>query len=246
MPQMEQNGNQVQVSVVIPAYNEERKIADAVHDIVYYFEQKKLSYELIVSVDGTDRTREIVEDMAKGNPCIVLTGSSERRGKGMAVHEAILKSRGAFVGYMDADNKTPASEFDQFLPELEKGTPVVIGNRALSGTLTASSRPLARRVFSWAYLLFTHMLLGLWEITDTQCGFKFFQRDAGLELFRAQKIMGYAFDVEILYLARKKGYAIAQVPVSFKHDPDSRMSVILGNLRSLRDTCLIRFLHLND
>lgn len=241
--QVTENAGQVYLTVILPAYNEERKIGVALKDLVTYLEGKGFTYEIIVSADGTDRTREIASELARQNPRIVVVGSPRRRGKGLAVKEAVLMSRGQYVGYMDADNKTPACELEKFLKELENGAPVVIGSRALSGALTSRDRPLFRRIFSWAYRVFTHLVVGLWDIDDTQCGFKFFSRPVALELFSQQRILGYAFDVEILYLARKRGYRIVQLPISFRHDPDSRMSVIVGNLRSLRDTILIRFYH---
>ncbi len=231
------------VSVVVPAYNEERIIGTTLREAISYFSAHGMSYELIVQADGRDHTKAIAEDLARENPSIRVFGSSVRRGKGAAVKEGVAQARGRYIGYIDADNKSPISELDKFLPALERGTPVVIGSRALSGSLTGGDRPLARRIFSAAYLFFTHLVVGLWDITDTQCGYKFFHGPVAHDLFGRQRITGYVFDVEIIFLARKAKLAIEQVPIAFQHDPDSRMSVIMGNLRSLRDTVRIRFLH---
>jgi dolichyl-phosphate beta-glucosyltransferase len=206
-------------------------------------EKKGLTYEILVAADGTDGTREMAEKLAALDSRIKVFGSAERGGKGRGVKEAMLKTQGRIIGYIDADNKTPITELDRFLPLLNDGCEVVIGSRKVTGSGQEVRKPLFRQLISFIYRTFTHMVVGLNDIQDTQCGFKFFLREPGLKLFQDQEIMGYAFDVEILYLARRAGYRIAQIPVLFKHDGDSRMSVISGNLKSLRDTLQIRRLH---
>ena len=147
------------------------------------------------------------------------------------------------IGFIDADNKTPITEFEKFEPWLHDGYDVVIGSRAMPESLIEQVQPLYRRCGSWGFSVFMHLCVGLRDISDTQCGFKFFRRDVARDLFRRQHIDGYMFDVEVLYLARQIGYGIAQVGVRWRDDADSRLDLVSGNLRNLRDVLSIRWRH---
>ena len=144
-------------------------------------------------------------------------------------------ARGSIAGYADADNKVPIEEFDKFAPLLKQGCDVVIGSRAMRRSQIEKSQPLYRRLGGKGFGLFMHTVVGLAGITDTQCGFKFFTRAAAREIFCRQQIDGYMFDVEILVLARKLGYRIEQIPIRWRDDGDSRLELIAGNLRNVRD-----------
>lgn len=231
------------ISLVFPAYNEAKNITAAVGDAQQYFSRKGFTYQIIVSADGNDGTREMAGELARSDPRITVIGSPERRGKGRGVRDGIALARGQIVGYCDADNKTPLNEIDKFLPHFAQGCQVVIGSRAMTGSLFDKERPLYRRLGSYGYRMCTHMITGLWGVTDTQCGLKLFTGEAAHKLFDLARIDGYSFDVEILFLARRAGYKIAQVPVLFHHDPDSRMDLIRGNLRSMMDLLRIRRIH---
>ena len=132
------------------------------------------------------------------------------------------------------------------MPYLDQGIEVVIGSRFLAEPPMKVKRPLYRRLGSMAFHKVTEMMVGLSDIPDTQCGFKFFLHDAAKKLFGKQRVAGYTFDVEILYLACKFGYRIQQVQVAFRYDMDSRMSLVMGNLRSFLDVMRLPFLHRND
>jgi glycosyltransferase involved in cell wall biosynthesis len=228
------------VGVVVPAYNEVRSIGATLREIGGYFDAKRYDFEIVVAADGNDGTRELVADMARSEPRLKVIGSPDRRGKGRGVREGMQLVRGDVIGFVDADNKTPITEFDKFEPFLASGTDVVIGSRGLRESRIERPQPLYRRAGSKVFAFGMHAIVGLHSIADTQCGFKFFRRAAADEIFRHQRIDGYMFDVEILYLASARDYRIAQVPVRWRDDGDSRLDLVAGNLRNLRDLLRIR------
>jgi dolichyl-phosphate beta-glucosyltransferase len=231
------------ISLILPAFNEIKRIAQTIGGVKAYFEQYQTPYEVIVSADGNDGTRELVAEMAKTDPRLQVIGSGERRGKGYGVRQGIALARGEIIGFLDADNKTPIEEYDKVKPLLHAGYDIVIGTRGLPGTIIERPQPWYRRIGSAGFGMFMHAIVGLRDIPDTQCGFKFFQRHIALELFKRQRIDGYMFDVEILYLARQAGYRIGQAPVRWRDDGDSRLALVRGNIRNVRDIFSIRLTH---
>jgi dolichyl-phosphate beta-glucosyltransferase len=229
------------ITLILPAYNEAKRIRNTVEESVSYLQSQGLTYQVIVAADGNDGTREIVAAMGKQDPGVEVMGHPERLGKGRGVREAMLRSRGAYVGFADADNKVPIEEFGMFWPVLQRGTPVVIGSRAMDRSKIEKKQPLYRQLGSKGFHLFMQTMVGLPGITDTQCGFKFFSRDAAMRIFRAQQIDGYMFDVEILALARRFGYQIEQIPIRWRDDGDSRLDLISGNIRNVKDIFRIRW-----
>jgi dolichyl-phosphate beta-glucosyltransferase len=228
------------ISVIFPAYNEAAVIADTVTKTCSYFEQRGLSYEIIVAADGDDGTRERVRELAAVNPRIFALGHRERVGKGRGIREALRTARGTIVGYADADYKVPIEEFAKIEPWFAQGYPVVIGTRAVEAKLIERKQPLYRRLGSVGFRTFMRCVVGLHTITDTQCGFKFFERDVARQLFAFQKIDGYMFDVEILALAQSRGHRIKEVPIRWRDDGDSRLQLIAGNTRNVIDLFRIR------
>ncbi|MCL4395440.1 MAG: glycosyltransferase [Chloroflexi bacterium] len=229
------------VSVVIPAYNEVKRIAQTVSEAQTFFTQRQQPYEIIVSADGDDGTREAVSEMAKTDPMLRVIGSAGRGGKGRGVRQGVALAKGDIIGYSDADNKTPIDEYAKLEPFFDQGYDVVIGSRALSESTIERRQPLYRQLGSRGFSVFMHAVVGLPGIVDSQCGFKFFRRAAAVDLFARQRIDGYMFDVEILHLALKAGYRIAQVPIRWRDDGDSRLVLVGGNLRNVVDVFRIRF-----
>jgi dolichyl-phosphate beta-glucosyltransferase len=231
------------VSLIIPAFNEAARIGTTVREALDYFDGRGTACEVIVSADGTDGTREAALALAERRAEIKVIGQNERRGKGRGIREAVRLATGDVIGFADADNKTPIAEFDQIEPRLASGHDVVIGSRGMRGSRVERAQPLYRRLGSWGFGLFMHACVGLGDIADTQCGFKFFRGDVARELFRLQQIDGYMFDVEILYLAEQLGHRIVEVPVRWRDDGDSRLQLVAGNLRNVRDIVSIRKRH---
>jgi len=230
------------ISLILPAYNEARVIPVTIAEAIHYFESRRLRYQIIVAADGTDGTREIVRKVAATYPSLQATGADARRGKGLGIREAVAVATGAIIGYADADNKVPIEDFDKFRPVLASGVEVVIGSRR-GGATIERAQPLYRRVGSIGFHFFMQTVVGLGGIQDTQCGFKFFQHAVAKELFRRQKIDGYMFDVEILAIARRLGYRIEQLPIRWRDDADSRLNLVSGNLRNVRDIFRIGLEH---
>ena len=235
----------VALSVIVPAFNEAASIPRTVGAIQAHLEGTRHTYEIIVAADGDDGTRERVAAFAAADPRISVFGDEKRRGKGRAVRLGVLQARGEVVGFVDADSKTPFAEIDRFLPWFDRGFDVVIGSRAADDSRTLLKPPLYRRLGSRAFASVMHALVGLHDIRDTQCGFKFFRGTAARELFRFQRIDGYMFDVEVLYLAMRLGYRIKEVGVTWQYDGDSRLQVVTDNWRSVLDIARIRFVHRN-
>lgn len=231
-----------EISLILPAYNEARVIAQTIGEAAGYFDRVGLRYEIVVAADGSDGTRETVRAMARRNPALQVIGEDGRRGKGRGIREAVALATGVVIGYADADNKVPIEEYEKFRPWLAQGIEVVIGTRG-AGAVIEQRQPLYRRIGSRGFHWFMQTAVGLPGIEDTQCGFKFFRRAAAKELFRRQKIDNYMFDVEILSLARRLRYRIQQVPIRWRDDADSRLDLIAGNLRNVRDIFRIGLTH---
>ncbi len=234
------------LSLIIPAYNEVQSIRSTLGGAIEYLDSRRLAFEIIVCADGNDGTREAACELACSSgreDQIKVLGSVERRGKGRGIREGVRDAGGDVIGFADADNKTPITEFDKILPFLEAGHEVVIGSRGLRESRIERSQPLYRRLGSKGFGFLMHACVGLNDIADTQCGFKFFQATVAKELFLRQEIDGYMFDVEVLFLARRQGHRITQVPVRWRDDGDSRLQLVSGNLRNLRDLLSIRWRH---
>jgi dolichyl-phosphate beta-glucosyltransferase len=231
------------ITLILPAYNEARVIPTTIGEAVRYFDSRRMSYQIIVAADGNDGTREIVRQMAESNPALSAIGNEQRSGKGLGIRNAVALATGTIIGYADADNKVPIDEFDKFRPVLAAGADVAIGTRRGEGVAIERAQPLYRRIGSRGFLWFMQTLVGLPGIKDTQCGFKFFRHDVAKELFRRQKIDAYMFDVEVLAIARRLGCRIEQVPVRWRDDADSRLDLVAGNLRNVRDIFRIGLEH---
>jgi dolichyl-phosphate beta-glucosyltransferase len=229
------------LSLIIPAYNEARSIGRTLQAVRSYLDQKGASYELLVVADGDDGTRELVAALAGQDPRLSVAGTAERRGKGCAVRQGVLQARGTIIGFVDADYKTPIEELDKVLPWFERGYDLVIGSRAARGARIEVPQRWYRRAGSRLFGAGMHLLIGLWGIQDTQCGFKFFRRDVALSLFGRQRIDGYMFDVEVLHLAQRSRYRVKEVGVRWQDDGDSRLCLVSGNWRNFVDILRIRF-----
>lgn len=228
------------LSLILPAYNEVRSIQRTLKYTQDYLDRQPYGYEIIVAADGNDGTRELVGTLARQDQRLSVLGSAERCGKGRGIRLGVARSRGQVIGFADADYKTPIEELDKLLPHLRGGYDVVIGSRALSESRLEVPQPWYRRGGSKAFGFVMHVVTGLWHIRDTQCGFKFFHAPAARELFARQRIDGYMFDVEVLYLASRLGYRIKEVGVRWRDDGDSRLSLVAGNWRNMLDLLRVR------
>jgi dolichyl-phosphate beta-glucosyltransferase len=228
------------LSLIVPAFNEAGRIRSTLDEFQAHLNRQPFSYEILVSADGTDGTREIVAERARKDGRLHVLGSPERGGKGKGIRLAVEKARGQVIGFADADNKTPIDDLDRLLPWL-KDHEIVIGSRGQKDSQVMKKQKWYRQYGSKGFWLVMQLVVGLPGIRDTQCGFKFFRGDVARDLFARQRIDGYMFDVEVLYLAHQSRYRIKEVGVRWRDDGDSRLGLIKGNLRNALDILRIRF-----
>jgi dolichyl-phosphate beta-glucosyltransferase len=231
------------LSVVVPAYNEEARIGPTVQRIVEYCAAAEPEFELIVVDDGsTDRTVEVVREAAAGNPRVRVIELGMNRGKGAAVRAGMLGSYGAQVLFSDADLATPIEEVTKLQAALAAGHDVAVASRALADSQIEIRQHLLRELMGRTFNLMVRAL-ALGGIRDTQCGFKLFTRAATDDLFTRASIDGFAFDVEILWLAHRQ-YRIAEIPVVWRHIEESKVSPGHDAARMFVDLVRIRLKHL--
>jgi dolichyl-phosphate beta-glucosyltransferase len=229
-----------EITIILPAYNEAATIQQTVNEIAGYFAGRGMRYEIVVAADGDDGTRELAGAMIAMTPSIRVIGEPRRRGKGLAIREAVALAKGEIIGYVDADNKVPIEEFAKLEPFLNDGCDLVTGSRAMPGARIERRQPWYRRIGARGFHVFMQALVGLPGIHDSQCGFKFFRKEAAKRIFARQQIDGYMFDVEILALAQRLGYRIGQTPIRWRDDGDSRLRLVRGNLQNVIDIFKIR------
>lgn len=233
----------IYLSIVIPAYNEARRIGRGIQQVADYIQQRDFDSELIVVDDGSsDDTAEIARQAAAGRLPLQILRNPTNQGKGYAVRRGMLAATGGYVGFVDADMSTPIGETDKLLAALEEGAQVAIGSRAMPGAIIDQHQPWWREKAGKLFGLFTRLVL-LPGIYDSQCGFKFFTREAATEIFSRQKLHNWAFDAEVLYIARRLGYTIAQIPVHWVNDPETKVKMLSDGLQMALDVLRIRALH---
>jgi len=222
------------LTVVIPAYNEEHRLRPTLDRMRDYFSGQSYSVEMIV-VDNasSDRTGEVAREAGVTVLC------EPRRGKGAAVRTGMLAAQGAHVLFSDADLSTPIEEVEKLLAALGAGRDVAIGSRALPESNLAVRQPWYRELIGRAGNLLVR-LMAVRGVADTQCGFKLFGRETARRLFGAQRMTGIAFDMEILFLAQRLGLRIAEIPVTWIDNPDTRVSRVRDSLDALKDLARIR------
>jgi glycosyltransferase involved in cell wall biosynthesis len=229
-----------ELSIIIPAYNEERRLPQTLERIRKYIAERQLRAEVIVVDDGsTDTTARLVEEGGAGFPELRLVSNSGNRGKGYSVRHGMLEARGHIALFTDADLSAPIEEAEKLLAALGSAD-VALGSRALDRTLIsvrqAHLRELAGIVFNRLVRLFTGV-----PFEDTQCGFKAFIRERCRIIFEQQRIEGFGFDPEILFLARRHGLHAVEVPVRWAHDSATKVHVVRDSLRMFADLLAVRW-----
>ena len=228
-------------SIVIPAYNESERLATSIPRILEYLRDRELRAEVIVVNDGSsDRTAAVVQQFAAHNPLVILVENPANRGKGYSVRNGMLHARGAVALFTDADLSSPITEADKLFAALAEGVDVAIGSRWLQREMQTERQPLYRQLYGRLFNLGLRIVLGL-NYRDTQCGFKAFNRRAIDTVFPRQRIEGWGFDPELLFLARKFRLKTAEVAVEWAHDHRSKINPLRDGLRMGVEVLKIRW-----
>lgn len=229
------------VTIVIPAYNESTRLGRTLDRILEFAYREAWPAEIIVVDDGsTDQTAELVQAYAERNPTVRLLSNPGNRGKGYSVRNGILHANGEFILFTDADLSSPIEEAPKLFRALEDGSDIAIGSRWVRPELQTQRQSVSRQILGRVFNGFLRVFLGL-KFNDTQCGFKALRQPAAKAVFPLQKIEGWGFDPEILFLAQKMGFSIAEVPVVWAHDEGSRIHPLADGANMIADMIRIRW-----
>lgn len=235
------NQQQPKYSIIIPAYNERERIGTTLRRILDYLREQRWAAEILVVDDGSrDNTVEIVSRLAAENSEVWLLQNPGNQGKGFAVRHGMLKARGEILLFSDADLSSPIEEAPKLFSAIKQGADIAMGSRWLDSSLQFERQPLRRRVFSRFFNVFLRIILGL-NFHDTQCGFKAFTRRSAEMIFPLQLINRWGFDAEILYIARRRGLRIVEIPVAWGHDDRSTIHPLRDGLRMGIETLKVRW-----
>jgi glycosyltransferase involved in cell wall biosynthesis len=233
------------LSIVIPAYNEDKRIGRSLEEILRFVSGQDYRSEVIVVDDGSsDRTGQIVSGFidryAESGHALKMLTNTPNRGKGYSVRRGVAAARGDVILFTDADLSSPITEAPKLIgPIVEGRADVTFGSRALDRKLIGVRQSLVRDFGGRVFNLFMRTITGL-KFKDTQCGFKAFRREGALPVFLAQRIERFGFDPEVLYIARKRKLRLLEVPVVWNHSEDSKVSYIRDSIKMFTDLIYIR------
>ncbi len=228
-----------ELSVIIPAYNEEARLGNTLSLITQYLRNTNLTYEIIVSDDGSqDKTIEV----AKSFEDVKVISDGRNYGKGAAVRRGMLSANGEYRLFTDADLSTPIYEIEKLTKYIKDGYDVCIGSRAVDYRLIKKHQPFYREFMGKTFNKIVQMLV-VKGIKDTQCGFKCFSEQAATDIFNRAQINGFSFDVEILFLAKKLNYKIKEVGVEWYNDERTTVSPIRDSIKMFIEILKIRRIH---
>jgi glycosyltransferase involved in cell wall biosynthesis len=229
------------ISVIIPAYNEEKRLPSTLTRVLDYLNKKHFSFaEVLVVDDGSsDGTAAAVSELARRHPSVQLLQNPGNRGKGYSVRHGMLKARGEWALFTDADLSSPIEEIEKLISAAEgKSAQIAIGSRALDRSLVGVHQPLLREYAGRFFNLVMRVVTGL-KFHDTQCGFKLFQCEAARRIFSLQRLERFGFDAEILYIAERLGCRVVEVPVRWNDVAGSKVGTLQG-LNGFLDLLRIR------
>jgi dolichyl-phosphate beta-glucosyltransferase len=228
------------LSIVIPAYNEESRIEPTIRDMIGYCRAAGRTFELILVDDGSqDGTSTVGWNLADEFPELRLIRLAANHGKGYAVRTGIVNAIGRTVLFADADGATPIKEIERLESALDAGADVAVGSRALRAEGIRVHAKLYRHLIGRTFHFLVEWLAD-GGVKDTQCGFKLFRSAVAQDLFSRMRMNGFSFDVEVLAMAKRRGYRVAEVPVNWTHQPGSKVRLTLDSLRMAADLVRIR------
>lgn len=226
---------------MLPAYNESERVGSTLDKIFAHLNHHGWNAEVIVVDDGSkDDTARIVSEYAQQHPMLRLIKNPGNRGKGYSVRNGMLHAQGEVLLFSDADLSSPIEEADKLFAAIRQGSDVAIGSRWLRSELQTQRQPLHRQLFGRLFNLALRVVLGL-DFKDTQCGFKAFSQAAAEKLFSAQRIERWGFDPELLYLAKRFGFTVVEVPVAWAHRAGTRINPVRDGIRMLGEMLVVRW-----
>ena len=231
----------MKLSVVVPCYNEEQRLPRTIEQIEHHLDARGRPYELILVDDGSaDGTRKVMDEAAARHNSVRIVALPQNRGKGRALAEGVKASEGDTVLVTDADLSTPIDELEKLEAALAGGAGVAIASRAVKGSRVELSQPIYRVLMGKAFNLIVQLVLlpGIW---DTQCGFKLFRGDIAREVFAGLTTDGFGYDPEVLFLAKRKGVRIAEVPVVWRNSAPTKVMAVRSSLDMFRHVIKVRF-----
>jgi glycosyltransferase involved in cell wall biosynthesis len=240
--QSQMNSQPLDLSIIVPAYNEENRLPKTLDRIVAYLQARPYRCEIIVVDDGSsDGTIALVNAYSQKHAEMRLVLNGTNRGKGFSVRHGMLDARGEIALFTDADLSTPIEEADKLLAALrDQGYDAAIGSRALDRTLIEVHQSVIREQAGIFFNRMVRWIMGV-RISDTQCGFKAFRRERCRIIFEQQRIERFGFDPEILFLAKRHGLRVAEVPVRWSHDEGTKVNVVADGIRMFLELLLIRW-----
>lgn len=237
---MKSTGDRPLLSIIIPAYNEEKRLPDSLKEIIDFADRQPFGIEIMVVDDGSeDGTATLIDEFHSHHPFVSVT-RNPHRGKGHAVKTGMLTARGEYLFLCDADLSMSIDQVETFLPpHQEEGYDIVIGSREIEGAKRYDEpayRHFMGRIFNLIVRIFA-----VRGFQDTQCGFKSFKREAARDVFSLQTMDGFGFDVEVLFIAQQKGYRILELPIGWRHVSNSRISPLRDTFKMFRDVLRVRW-----
>jgi dolichyl-phosphate beta-glucosyltransferase len=227
-------------SVIIPAFNEEKRLPAYLEEIIVYFDGRRQRYEIVVVDDGSqDDTGTAVGSLRDSYHALRLVRLPYNRGKGYAVRTGMLEAVGELRLFADADGATPIREVEKLEERITAGVDIAIGSRALRDSTCRVQAKWHRVVLGQIFNTIVRCL-NVRGIADTQCGFKLLHAQAAKDIFSVLRVDGYGFDVELLFVAQQRGYRIAEVPVNWSDQAGTKVRVMRDGLRMLREVWSIR------
>lgn len=229
------------ISVIVPCFNEERSIYDNIQKIYRYLKENFEDFEIIAVNDGsTDKTTRKLEKL-KEEISIILVENPKNEGKGTAVKNGMMKSKNEIVMFLDADLAIPIEELPKFISEIKNGFDLAIASRFVPGLLIAKKVLWYRRIMEKIFRIIRMIILNNFEVKDTQCGFKVMKREAAMKIFPLMKIKRFAFDAEIIFVAKKFGYKIKELPITLQNQTISHILIVKDSFNMFFDLFKIRW-----
>lgn len=237
--------NSFEISIIIPAYNEEKKIEKDIREVYNFLKKSGIKGEIIVSTDGiTDQTNNIVKKLQKEFSELKLIAEKEKIGKGAAIKKGVKIAEGKYIMFADAGLCVPYKFIKDGIDKIEEGFDCALGSRASKKSIITKAQPVYRKIGSIFFGLLVRNVVGVpRNIKDTQCGFKIYKKDVAKKLFNDLQTESFMFDIELILRGKKEKYKMAQFPVRWSNDIDTKFNPFTGSLRTIKDLLALKLLY---